>query len=135
MTAELYFDHIDGIITLQISEIKRINGIISDQEFYACTALKIPVRSHQHILQQELEQIAQERNSAPADQLVRSSAHASDVVSSVSQLDRYLTLHRVSLNRDKSGFSKARSSLKPLSSESEFIRFGIPRRCRVFPCP
>lgn len=69
---------------IQIPELKRINGLYKDNEFFALTSIKIPVRSHQSMLQEELDKVAQERTTAHNDNLHRKPKCAADIVSSVS---------------------------------------------------
>ncbi|XP_067929187.1 lysM and putative peptidoglycan-binding domain-containing protein 3-like isoform X2 [Watersipora subatra] len=65
-----------------VSEIKKINGFYTDQEFYGFTSLKIPVHSHQSLLHQKLEETARERQAA-GDDLVASTKEASEEEDSI----------------------------------------------------
>ena len=70
----------------QIPELKRINGLYNDNEFYGRTMIKIPVRSHQSMLQQELDKVAKERENSNAEVIAHRAKCAADIVSSVSRL-------------------------------------------------
>lgn len=73
------------LIYQQVPELKRINGLYTDNEFYALSTIKIPVRSHQSMLQQELDKVAKEREQTSADILAHRAKCAADIVSSVSK--------------------------------------------------